>query len=414
MKKVWIFNHYAGKPSDTTSLRHYYMSKYLIESNYQTTVFASSVIHNSDINLISDRKDYIVSNGDGIPFVYISTRKYNGNGLSRILNMFDFYRKLFKVTKHFEKPDIIIASSVHPLTMIAGIKIAKKMGIPCICEVRDLWPESFVAYGVINKQSILLKLLYKAEKWIYKKADNLLFTMEGGQDYIIEKKWDIEHAGSIDLKKVFHINNGIDLKSFYNNLENYHYQDKDIDNEESFKLVYTGSIRKANNIECLYKVAKILKEKRILNVQILIWGDGDCKPELMQKVEKEKLKNIIFKEKVDKKYIPSILNRANLLFLEGMKSELFRFGVSPNKLFDYLAAGKPVLSVLDSNYDIILENNCGIVTSSEPEAVYEGILHFMDMPKNEYECMCNNSKKIAEEFDYKCLSEKLIQSIENC
>lgn len=164
--------------------RHYWFAENLIKQGYKPTIFCSNVEHNTGSFIDVEKGKYTTDIKENIPFVFIKTPKYTGNGLSRVFNMFSFYKNLFPVAKQYAKihgkPDVILASSVHPLTLVAGIKIAEKFGVPCICEVRDLWPESIVAYGIINKSNPIIKLLYAGEKWIYKKADKLIFTMEGG------------------------------------------------------------------------------------------------------------------------------------------------------------------------------------------------------------------------------------------
>ena len=193
-KNVWFFHHYATPPTIPGLNRPYDFAKNLLANNYECTVFSSSYLHYVGENLVKDDSLYCEIVDNNVPFVFIKTTPYYDNGPLRIKNMISFYRNLFPVAKKYSdlqgKPDVIIASSAHPFTLIAGQKIAKKFGIPCICEVRDLWPESFVAYNIIKKKNPLLKLLYAGEKWIYKKADKLIFTMEGGKDYIIEKGWD--------------------------------------------------------------------------------------------------------------------------------------------------------------------------------------------------------------------------------
>lgn len=408
VKKVWILNHYAGTPSVTTKLRHFNFAKYLMEAGYEPMVFASSAIHNSNKNLITDHQRYIFDDKEGVPFIYIKTRIYH-NTITRLINMYQFYKGLLRASKKLDKPDIIFASSAHPLTLLAGIKIGKRFGIPCIGEIRDLWPESFVAYGIVNKKNPVLKLLYRGEKWLYKKVDKLIFTMQGGKDYICEKGWDTKHGGPVDINKVYHINNGVDLEAYKFNEENYILTDQDLLDKDTFKMIYTGSIRKANNILCLYEAAKIMKAMGISRVKILVYGDGDLKAELEQKIEEDQLDNIILKGEVEKKYIPGIIKHADVLFLEGTSLDLFRFGLSPNKLFDYLAAGKPILSAISSKYDIIIENNCGIVKSSDPEAVSSGIISLLNMPKNEYDEMCHNARKTALEYDFRILTQRLIK-----
>src|SRR5690606_9534274 len=132
----------------------------------------------------------------------------------RLKNMFHFFRNLFRVSREYTKkygdPDVILASSVHPLTLIAGLKIAKKYRIKCICEIRDLWPESLIAYGILKPKSFLSKLLYQGEKWIYKKADSIIMSWEGGKQYIINQGWE----KAIDISKVHHISNGVDINTF--------------------------------------------------------------------------------------------------------------------------------------------------------------------------------------------------------
>lgn len=413
MKNIWIFNHYAGTPSITNGLRHYNFAKYLIKEGYSTTVFAASTIHNSNNNLINGKETYITNYSEGVPFVYIKTRNYKGNGKSRIFNMIDYYKGLFKVTKNFQRPDVIIASSVHPLTMVAGIKIAKKFNIPCICEVRDLWPESFVAYDIIKRNNPLLKLLYCGEKWIYKKADKLIFTMEGGKDYIMQKGWDEGQGGPVDLDKVFHINNGVDIEVFNYNKEHYVVDDEDLNDNSIFKVIYTGSIRLTNNINILVEAAKKIWEMGEHNIKLIIYGDGDLLSELIRYTRMENISNVIFKGSVNKKYIPNILSKSNLNILDIYNSELFKFGISPNKLFDYLASGKPILSGLVCNYDVIKQNKCGTTLETiSSDEIAKKIIEYSHMTKYEIEQLEYNALVTAKKYDFSNLTKKMIEIIE--
>ncbi|AGL03953.1 glycosyltransferase family 4 protein [Desulfoscipio gibsoniae] len=409
-KSIWIFNHYAGTPSVTTGLRHYNFAKYLIKAGYPTTVFASSAIHNSNNNLIKGKETYITDDSEEVPFVYVKTRNYQDNGKSRILNMIDYYRGLFKVTKYFEKPDLLIASSVHPLTLVAGLKIAKKLDVKCICEIRDLWPESFVAYGIVKKSNPILKLLYAGEKWIYKKADKLIFTMEGGKDYIIEHGWDKEHGGPIDINKVYHVNNGVDLEQFNYNKEHYALDDKNLNDETTFKVIYTGSVRRVNNLNSILEAAKLIKNPKI---KIFIWGDGDERLPLQQQCRDNGIDNVIFKGRVDKKYIPYILCHADVNLLHNDYTPITRYGMSQNKLFDYMAANKPIVSDLITNHDLILRYKLGVVTENQsPQKIKEAIEKFYYMTAEERLALNDNLHRAACDYDFKNLTNQLINIIE--
>lgn len=417
-QNVWIWNHYATNMFFDKAGRHYWFAENLMMRGYNPAIFCASINHFSD-NHINTKGDTIsIDFVNKIPFVFVKTPNYKGNGRSRIINMISFYRNLFPTTKQYAnkygKPDIILASSVHPLTLVAGIKIAKIFNIPCICEVRDLWPESLIAYGALKRNSIITRILYQGEKWIYTKADKLIFTIEGGTDYIKDNKWDREHGGPIDINKIYHINNGIDLAEYDKNIKNNPYEDIDLDNSDIFKIVYTGSIRKANNLSLVTDAAKYVQKNGGKDIKFLIFGDGDEKEVLQKKCIDEEIDNVVFKGQVEKKFIPNILSKSNLNILNYSNHGIWKYGGSQNKNFEYLASGKPVLSTITMGYDIIEKYKAGLsLQVQSPESIGRAILSIAKIEKSKYEEMAKNARKAAEDYDFKLLTEKLIEIIEN-
>jgi glycosyltransferase involved in cell wall biosynthesis len=416
-KNIWILNHYATNMFKNQGGRHYWFAENLIKKGYKVTIFCASTFHNSSDIIDTGNNKYIRDSVNGIPFVFVKTPCYIGNGFQRIKNMLFFYHNLFPVANDYAKidgkPDVIIASSVHPLTLVAGIKIAKILHIPCICEVRDLWPESLVAYGFIKRNSLLAKILYQGEKWIYKRANKLIFTMEGGKDYIIEQGWAEESGGPINLDKVYHINNGVDLVAYDRNIENNPYDDIDLDNPDIFKIVYAGSIRKANNLGLVIDAAKYVQENGGKDVKFLIFGDGDEKEKLQEKCIEEKVNNVIFKGKVEKRYIPNILSKSDLNILNYSNHKIWKYGGSQNKNFEYLASGKPILSTIFMGYDIIQKYNAGISLQSQTaESIGEAVILIAQVEKIKYEELARNARKAAGDYDFKILTDKLIRIIE--
>lgn len=398
MITVWILNHYALLGSD----RHYKLAYNLTQRDYNVKLFAASTIHNSNKNRIVDSTKYIVEDMEGVTCIYIKASNYIGNGKSRIKNMLDYAIRIMTVSKKFddEKPDVIYASSVHPLTWISGYLLAKKYNTKFIAEIRDLWPETLVAMGQISKKSIPAKILYTLEKFIYKKADKLIFTFPGGKDYV-------ESIG-LDNSKVRYINNGIDIEEFNCNKENKIYNDEDLDNENIFKVLYTGSMGQANELSYLIKAAKDIEDRGIDNIKFFLFGDGYQREELEQYVKDNKINNVVFKGKVDKSYIPNILSKSNLNVFTGKHIYLYKYGLSLNKMFEYFGSGKPTLSNIECGYDMLEEYNCGItVEGGSVETLAEGILKFYNMPKEEYQIYCKNALKAAEDFDFKILTDRL-------
>lgn len=408
-KKVWIFNHYATDTMLDHGGRHYWFAKYLTRAGYDVRIFCASTVHDTDINFDVGEDGYCDKEVDGLKYTLIETSDYVGNGKSRVKNMYQFYRRIFRVVRNYEKPDVIFASSVHPLTLLAGIKIAKKLGVKCICEVRDLWPESLVEYDIISRNHIVTKLMYKGERRLYKKADYLIFTMPGAGKYISDRGWDAD----VSKDKIYYINNGIDLEVYKENMLNKTIEDKDLEDDSFKKVLYTGSLRAANKPENFISLAERLAEIAG-NIKIIIYGGGDQLETLRAEVIEKGLKNILFKGRVDKEYIPFILSKGNLNLMDGDIGGISKYGISGNKLFDYIASGRPVIMDCEENdFGIINANKIGISRRfKDSSEMAEVIADMLNGDDNRYECWCENARKLALEYDFNRLTDKLIEIIE--
>lgn len=414
-KNVWVFHHYATPPTMNGFTRSYNFAINMNNENYKTTVFAASYLHFSDINLISDKTPYVEEDHSEVSFVFVNTPSSAKNTLARIINMTAYYKNLFSVAKKYSdkygKPDVIIASSPHPLAMVAGIKIAKKLNVPCICEIRDLWPEAIFAFGKTKETSILGKLLIAGEHWIYKRADGLVFLKEGDTDYLKDRNWTTEQGGDIDLNKCHYINNGVDIAAFNRQIEKYVLQDEDLVSGK-FNVVYTGAIRPINNVGNILDAARLLKENA--NIQFLIYGDGNQLDSLKKRVNEEGLTNVKMKGYVDKKYIPYVLSNSSVNILNYSQTKYnWSRGNSSNKFFEYMASGKPIISTVQMGYSPLEKYNCGLsLTRDTPKDLANIIMQIYNMPNETYCEMSKNAKDGAEDFDYKVLTRKLIAVME--
>ena len=210
----------------------------------------------------------------------------------------------------------------------------------------------------------------------------------------------------ISLKKCYYINNGVDLSEYQQQISANRFADSDLD-AESFKVVYTGAIRPVNNVGNILDAAKLLLADG--SIRFLIYGDGNQREELQRRAVNEGLTNVTFKGFVDRKYIPYILSRSsvNLLNYSGTKYNWSR-GNSSNKLFEYMASGKPVISTVKMGYSIIEKYGCGIeLVDLKSEALADAILILKDMPQEEYSNFCLAAANGAKDFDYVRLTEKL-------
>lgn len=412
---LWIFNHYASLMYIDGAGRHQGLAKYLIPKGVKVKIFCADVLHGRDETIeIKDGKYSCRMGTDGVEYVIIKTSEYKNNGFSRIKNMMDYYFKVRKIAdkiaKEEGKPDIILASSVHPLALIAGEKFAKKHHIPCLCEVRDLWPQTLVELGYLGEKGLITRLMYRGEHSIYRKSQGVIFTMPGGKDYIKDRGW----QNDVPLDRVYHISNGVDLDKFRFDVEK-NTVSEELLNTDKFKIVYAGSIRRVNKVEELVSIAEILKKRGNRDIDILVYGGGNQKEELENRCREASLDNIHFMGKVERKYVPYVLSKADMTIVTVEQSNIGKYGISWNKIYEYMACGKPIITNYNlGKYNPITEYNFGIAkVYNNLECMCDDIEAMSKLDKPSYDKYAQNACSAAHDFDYKTLADRLMNILES-
>jgi len=412
---IWLINHYATGMYKDLGGRHFSFAQKLFERGYRASVICASTVHNSDDTVETGKERFSVKMAERIPFVFVKSTPYETNSFDRIKNMFTFARNVIKLKRklprYIGKPDVIIASSVHPLTCVAGLKLGRFFKVPVIVEIRDLWPEAIFYFEIIRSTSLVGKILTVGERWIYMRADAIIFTKEGDVDYLKEMGWDSEQGGDIDLNKCFYINNGVDLDRFDLQVLENRFADGDLD-DDTFKVIYTGSIRQVNSVDQILDCAALLK--KFPEIRFLVYGDGDQLEHLIKRVKEEQLHNTVLKGFVEKKYIPYILSNSSVNLLNYSQSKYnWSRGNSSNKLFEYMASAKPIISTIKMGYSLIERYNCGVeLDHPSPKKLAQTILGIYHSSDKDYSDMCRNARMAASDFDFSVLSEKLINVID--
>jgi glycosyltransferase involved in cell wall biosynthesis len=317
--------------------------------------------------------------------------------------MISYAVRVLRVVKKFEKPDVIIGSSVHPFAVIAGWWLAKKYKAKFIFEVRDLWPQTLVDMQVMRKSSISARALYAWEKFMYKKAEKIIVLLPYAENYIKNK--------GINPKKIIWIPNGVDLERFDNSepLNSslkisgvfMKYQDK-------FKVIYTGAHGIPNGLDIIIEAATLIK-KEAPEIHFIFLGEGTEKKRLESKSRMLKLNNITFCDSVPKSSVPSVLSLADCLIVSIPNFDIYNYGISLNKLFDYLASMKPIIMAGKPKNNIIRDAKAGIaIESGNPEILAEGILEIQKMSEEEREQLGANGRAYVEKYhNIKILADKL-------
>jgi glycosyltransferase involved in cell wall biosynthesis len=242
------------------------------------------------------------------------------------------------------------------------------------------------------------------ERWMYKKASALIFSMEGCREYLFERGF----KNVIDFSKVFYINMGVDIKLFDSNLVEFIYDDPQLVRKDIFKVVYCGSVRYVNNLKLLCDVAYEIQKSGVSDIYLMIHGGGDQVDNLIQYCIDREISNIKFYGWIEKEKIPYVLAHADLTVLNYNNSPLLRFGGSMNKMFEYFASGKPVLTNVQMGYSLIERYHCGLEVNSDlPEKIADGIMKFYNMSEETREEYGRNSRKAAMDFDVPILCQRL-------
>ena len=403
-KTIWLIQQHSMPPELGHFNRQHNFGKYLKRDGHRPIAFAGSKLHNSDIQMINDNRKYMLYKKAECPFCFIKTCDYGNSKKKRIIAELQFHLGLYKNRKKFPKPDVILGSSSYMMSACLAIILAKKYKCKSIVEVRDIWPQSIVDFLGYSPKNPIIRFLYRVEKWMYTHADELVFTMPGGKDYIVDHKLDKAHGGGVDLSKVHNINNGVDLEKFIEEKEEYPFYDEDLADPNKTCIVYTGSVRLANNIKYIVQIAERFEGS---NIYFLIYGNCNEVEELTKYCEDHQIHNIVFKGHVEKEYIPSLLSQADFLLLHFDQTNVVeKYGYSFNKFFDYLAAGKPIISTVGSRFEMVESSGVGILCpNDDAKTASEMIQKLIDQGSDE-KCK-ERAQAMAEKYSFRNLSYTL-------
>ncbi len=410
-KRIWIINYYTCTPGVVSNPRYIKIAEYLKKRGYEVITFNSSKAERLELDRFG-KNSFLKRSVEGLDYVHVRVPDYKGNGLKRMYSIWVFARKMLKIGKYFPKPDIIL-HNIHPPFDYPVINLAKKTGAKYIAEAWDLWPEDFVTFGLVKPNNLALKLAYAVEKKFYYKADEIVFTFLGAFDYLKRQRWMKEQGGKVDPNHLHYINNGIDLEQFNKDKMAYPRPDEDMNDSSIIKIVYLGSINKANNVQTLIDAAALMRNKT--HYKFFIYGNGAYRNELIKYVKENEINNVVFKEeKITFAECAWVVSQATVNVMNYEKG-FGRFGVSSGKMFQYLAAGKPIVCNIDIDYDnVIKDNNLGFAYDIEsPEDFATLIQKLAEQSKEEYEAMCERVREVAKRFDYKVLCAEELKVIES-
>lgn len=405
MRRLWIFNHYAVPPTSGAGTRHADLGRELARTGWDVTIFASSLNHftGADEHLRGARLSY-GERIDGVRFVWIRTPRYKGNGIRRLANMAVYSVLALIVQARHDAPTHVIGSTAHPLAAFVAKISARLRRARFYFEIRDLWPQSLIDLGIISERSVAARGMRWLERVLVETAVAVIALPPGVGHYFAEH--------GMRPRTLVHIPNGVDLHAdSYAPSASAEEATRAIQRWQAlgrYVAVYAGAHGEANGLNTVVDAARVL-QARNATVGLILIGDGPNKRELEALAADLSLTNVKFARPVPKTALRLVLQRADACLLHVAATPVHRYGVSFNKLYDYMASGKPIVFACETPYDTVAEAACGVsIPPGDPEALADALVGLSTQRPEDLEAMGRRAREYAaERHDIRTLGRQL-------
>ena len=402
---ILMISHYAGAPQYGMEFRSYYMAREWVRMGHRVTIVGAAFSHLRKVQPPVGHETL-----EGINYLWLPTTHYEGNGIKRVLSMFQFCLQVYKHSRELIdfKPDIVIASSVYTFDLYPCRHIARRTGAKLVYEVHDLWPLSVITIGGYSRKHPFILMLQHCENYAYRHCDMVVS--------ILDKAFPHMQRHGLSEDRFCCVPNGY-LKEEWENIDNITLPKEHeelltrLHQEGKIIVGFAGGHTQSTAMDVLLDAAGLLKERS--NLAFVLVGNGPQKAELVTKAQSENLSNVFFLPPIDKNCIPKLLQQFDICYAGGIHSTLHRYGTSFNKIIDYMLAAKPIVKSVDEPGCEVERVGCGIQVEAENASqVRDAIVTLANMSEEERENMGAKGQKYAtENLEYHALSQQFIDYV---
>ncbi|MBU6234790.1 MAG: glycosyltransferase family 4 protein [Alphaproteobacteria bacterium] len=381
---ILYIDHNAGSPVLGMEYRPYYLARQWVKAGHRVRIIAASHAHTRlrqpRMRGIIDRQGF-----DGIEYIFLKTPAFKGNGWGRILNILAFVGQLYARVRHVcrdFKPDIVIASSGYPFDMGPAQMIARFNGAKLVYEVTELWPDSPMQIWGLGENHPFVHLVRWGQRQACKVCDAVVSVLPKAEEYL--------KAYGLAAGKFHHVPNGIDPDDWADDdssagidpivqavIDRFRKQGRMI-------VGYAGTHGGTNALEVMVEAAGYVRD---LPVAFMTIGDGPERAALADYAEELGVADtFVFCGPVAKRQVARFLKQMDVLYMGAKHFDVYRHGVSFNKIYDYMMAAKPIVMAIDAGNDMVAEAECGFsVPSGDPKDVAAAIEKLLAMSVAERE-----------------------------
>ena len=399
-----LLNHYAGTPALGMEFRPYYLAREWVRLGHRVTIVAADFSHVRARQPSAGRETI-----DGIDYRWLATPPYQGNGVGRAKNIVAFLRALWSQAGRLARelaPDAVIASSTYPMDIWPARRIARRAGAKLVHEVHDLWPLSPIELSGMSPWHPFALLCQRAENSACRHADVVVSMLPRVREHLV--------AHGLDASKLHIVPNGITLDEWEREplpLDGAVAAAIDTARAGGHTVVgYAGSMGEPNALDTLLDAARLLRDESFAFVAV---GDGHLRAQLEARVRDEGLDAVTLLPPIPKAQVPALLARIDIAWIGWQRSPIYRFGIAPNKLMDYMMARCPVLHAVQAGNDPVAEAGCGLTVAPEDGAASaEGLRRLAATPAAERRAMGERGRAfVLTHHTYPVLARRFLEAL---
>lgn len=400
--KVLYFHQHFSTPKGAVGIRSYEMARRLVARGHQVTLVCGSY-GSGETGLqqpfVGGRRRGIVEGIDVVEFDLVYS---NNDGLLKRAITFTRFALRSIGLALTESYDLVFATTTPLTAGIPGVCARWLRGKPFVFEVRDLWPELPKAMGVIRNPLVLGAM--SVLEWVSYRSANRLIGLSPGIVEGIAKR-------GVKRELIALIPNGCDLDIFNGDAEPWRPEQVGADD---LLAVFAGTHGMANGLDAVLDAAAELKQRGRQDIKLLLIGQGKLKSSLQERAKREALESVVFQDPVNKARLAGLMASADVGLQILANVPAFYYGTSPNKFFDYIAAGLPVLN----NYPgwlagMIRENRCGFAVEPDNPQAFADALEQAASDRSVIEEMGRRGRDLAvREFDRDLLANRFVDWLE--
>ena len=404
---ILYIDHYAGSPHHGMEFRPYYLAREWVRTGHRVRIIAATRSHVRTVQPQAGNERI-----DGIEYSWLPTPDYSGNGVGRAWNIACFLHGLWRVAGRLVRefaPDAVIASSTYPMDIWVARRIARLVQprpALLVYEVHDLWPLSLIELAGMSPRHPFARLCQWAEDVAYRDADRVVSMLPKVQEHMA--------AHGLDLAKLTIVPNGVSPDDWVRAAVPLgdeaaraiaHWRDAG-----RTVVGYAGSMGLPNALDTLLDAAQRLRDNGLAFVLV---GGGHERPRLAQRIARETIANVTLLPPIPKDQVPSFLAAIDIAYIGWQHAPIYRFGIAPNKLMDYMMAGCAVLHSVEAGNDPVAESGCGLTVAPEsPDAVAQGIRELAAMGAAERRAMGERGREfVLANHSYRVLARRFLDAM---